>query len=428
MPDRPNVLFVLCDQLRAEALSCAGDPNVETPNIDRLADEGALFERAYTPYPVCSPARASILTGMHGHEHEMISNTYLKLRLPTELTTVAESLGEVGYDTGYVGKWHLDGTDDVPGHVPPGPRRQGFEFWEGFNRGHQHLKGHPHFDDDGSVEWEDGYQPEIQADIAIDYIESERENPFFCFLSWGPPHTPFEAPDEYSAMYDADDLDLRPNVPQREAAEVRRDLVEYYGMVTSLDDQVGRLLDTLEREGVADDTLVVFTSDHGEMMGSNGEHHKGIPHEESVHVPLVVRYPDGVEPQETDTLASLIDLYPTLCDYADAPVPEEQVTGESLRPVLDGEEAGRDRLYIEGALPFDHTWRAVRTDSHMLAVDRHVETTHLYDTDADPYQQENLAGEAPDLEARLREALFEEMDDLDDRYMTARREMKELQS
>ncbi|MFB6218628.1 MAG: sulfatase-like hydrolase/transferase, partial [Halobacteriaceae archaeon] len=301
---------------------------------------------------------------------------------------------EAGYRTGYVGKWHLDGKPK-PGFTPPGPRRQGFEFWEAFNRGHSHLDGQPRFTDDGELYWEEGYQPELQTDLAIDFVtEHAGAEPFFCYLSWGPPHGPFEAPEEYSAMYDPDDLDLRPNVPEVEDhADLRYDLAEYYGLVTSLDDQLQRLLDTLDEQGVADDTLVVFTSDHGEMMGSLGHYRKGYPFEESIHVPQVWRYPEGLPAgEECSAFVNLVDLLPTLLPWAGAEVPAS-ARGDDIRPVLRGETEGRDAAYVEGELPFHDEWRAVRTEEYMLAVDDQLRVRHLYDMERDPYQMENLAGD-----------------------------------
>ncbi|MFB6218624.1 MAG: sulfatase [Halobacteriaceae archaeon] len=416
MPDRPNVLFVLADQWRGSALGCAGDPNVRTPTIDGLADEGVLCERAYTPDPVCTPARASILTGQYPHEHGVVFNN---LRLPGDATTLAECLREVGYHTGYVGKWHLDG-EGAPGYVPP-ERRQGFEFWRGFNRGHRHLKGHPHMNPDGSADWEAGYQPAIQTDIAREFIADrvDADRPFFLAVSWGPPHTPFEAPEEYSDMYDPGELELRENVPaDLDTPELRRDLAEYYALCTSLDDQLQRLLDALDEQGVADDTLVVFTSDHGEQLGSQGRQRKGYPFEESVHVPLVARHPGELPAgRRTDGLLSLVDLLPTLLSFADAPVPDG-VHGEDRTALLRGDDgAGADALYLEGCLAFDDAWRAVRTDDDLLVVDRALGTQYLYRD----HQTENLADDPAhaDRERRLRKRLLDLAREYDDRRVLA---------
>jgi arylsulfatase A-like enzyme len=422
MPDSPNVLVVLTDQWRAEALGCMGDDQVQTPNLDQFASEGLVFENTYTPSPVCSPARGSLFTGQYPHEHRVISNTYFKLPLPDDRTAVAECFRDAGYETGYVGKWHLDGTIDGPGYVPP-ERRQGFEHWKGFNRGHPHLKGFPDVAPDGSVEWKGDLGPDAEADLTLEFLDEVGADPFFHVLSWGPPHSPYEAPDEYSDLYDADDLSLRPNVPEEDAEEVRETLVEYYGMCTWLDDQFGRLLDGLEERGLDEDTIVVFTSDHGDMMGGRGRYGKGVPFEESIHVPLLMRYPGEIEGgRRSESVVNLIDLMPTLLGLCDLPVPET-VQGEDRSAHARGEApASSDATYLEGNIPFDDAWRAVRTDEHMLAVDRNLNTTHLYDTAADPYQQENLAGEddAADLEDDLRWRLFELAYEYDDREIKAR--------
>lgn len=422
MSDNPNVLVVLADQWRAEALGCMGDNQVQTPAIDGFAAEGLVFDRAYTPNPVCSPARGSILTGQYPHEHGVISNTYFNLYLPDDVTTIAECFGNAGYETGYVGKWHLDGTMAGPGYVPP-DRRQGFDHWKGFNRGHSHLSGHPHVKPDGSANWEGDRQPDVQTDLALDIIDDVGDDPFFLTLSWGPPHSPFDAPDEYSNLYDPDSLTLRPNVPEEMGDEVQENLAEYYAMCTWLDDQFERLLAGLEERGLEEDTIVVFTSDHGEMMGGQGLYHKGVPFEESIHVPLIMRYPAEVEGgRRSESIVNLVDLMPTLLGLSDLPVPDS-VQGSDYSAHVRGERDDvSNRTYVEGNVPFDDAWRAIRTDEYMLAIDRNLETTHLYEMTTDRYQQENLAGTdgATDQEADLRRQLFEAAYAFDDRHIKAR--------
>jgi len=407
----PNLVFVFADQLRAEATGCAGNEQVRTPNLDRLADEGVYFPNAYTTDPVCSPARASILTGRYPHNHGVVANG---VRLPATERSIARHLGESGYETGYVGKWHLDG-DERPGYVPPGPRRHGFEHWYGFNCDHGHLDGHPRFDPDGNVTRVDGYQPEIQTGYAIDFVEEHADDPFCLFLSWGPPHTPFDAPGRYSDLYPEEDVEFRPNVPGSETSVVRGDLAEYYAMVTSLDDNLGRLLDALERLGLEEETIVCFTSDHGEMLGSLGRYRKGTPFEESIHVPLIVRYPDRIEAGLTlDAAVSLCDLAPTLLALCDVPVPD-RVDGRDLAPYLTGASTDdlTDGVYVEGKLPWcSAEWRALRTERYLLCIDRLLEVVYLFDTEEDPYQMENLAEREPlpdvawDLRARLLELAY----------------------
>ncbi|MFB6218331.1 MAG: sulfatase [Halobacteriaceae archaeon] len=403
MPDRPNVVFVLADQMRAHAMGCAGNPDVETPTLDRMAERGIHFENAYTPQPGCCPTRGSLLTGQYSHGHGVVN---FNVRLPTTADTVSQRLADAGYATGYVGKWHLDGTA-APGHVPP-ERRHGFEFWRGFNRGHRYHRGHPHPRPDGSVEWEEGYQPAVQTDHAIEFVDEHAgEDPFFCYLSWGPPHTPFDAPEEYSEMYDPGDLALRANVPEGERIpELRADLAEYYALVTSLDDQLERLLAAIEEQGVADDTLVVFTADHGEQLGSQGRYRKGFPFEESVRVPLLVS-PPGDASATIEAPVSTLDLPGTFLSYAGAnPLPRDE--GADLRPVVAGDNADPhpEGVYMQNNIAFDSAWRALRTDRHLLVVDRDVNVRYLYDLESDPLQQDNLAGDPAhaDLQERLYEA------------------------
>jgi arylsulfatase A-like enzyme len=213
-------------------------------------------------------------------------------------------------------------------------------------------------------------------------------------------------------MYDPDELSLRPNVPDAEdTPELRADLAEYYALVTSLDDQLARLLACLDERGIAEDTLVVFTADHGEQLGSQGRYRKGYPFEESVGVPLVVRYPRAVEGGRTlDCPVTLLDLMPTILSYADAPLPPT-LEGESLVELLGGESTvpHPDGVYLQHDLPFDSAWRALRTERYVLVVDRDLRVRCLFDLERDPYQRENLAGrdEVTDLQAELFESFID---------------------
>jgi arylsulfatase A-like enzyme len=442
----PNVLFVLTDQMRASAMGCAGNADVETPNLDRLADRGIQVTNCQTTKPMCSPARASVVTGQYPHRHRVLYN---QLQLRTDGPSMGHAFRDAGYQTSYVGKWHIDVDEDGPGRVPPGPRRQGFSDWEGFNSGHDYHRGHPRWDGDGDLYWEEGYQPEVQTDIALDRIEryAAFDAPWLLFLSWGPPHPPLDAPDEYRERYDPDALELRPNVPdtaaelfgrpgmEKDLEDLRDDLAEYYGLITSLDDQLGRLLDRLENLDEAEDTIVVFTSDHGEMLGSQGRYHKGTPFEEALNVPLLVQYPQEVPGGvESDAVVSLADLLPTLCSLCDVPVPEN-VQGRDVAAHLRGETDGPDAAYGEDwrvgdAIPDEEDWgpwgqpyRVLRTQQYSLTVDYTLETQYLFDMTEDPYQQENLAGDPAhaDIESEMREQLFEWGHELDDNEFVTRR-------
>ncbi|MFB6218247.1 MAG: sulfatase-like hydrolase/transferase [Halobacteriaceae archaeon] len=439
----PNVLFVLTDQMRAHAMGCAGNPDVETPALDRLAEEGVHVTNAQTTKPMCSPARGSIVTGQFPHTHRVIYN---QLRLPTDGPSMGHAFRNRGYQTGYVGKWHIDVDEDGPGRVPPGPRRQGFTDWEGFNSGHDYHRGHPRWDGDGQLYWEEGYQPAVQTDISLELIEryAAFDAPWLLFLSWGPPHPPFDAPEEYRERYDPGELELRPNVPEtaeelygrpgmeKDFDDLREDLAHYYGLITSLDDQMERLLDRLDELGEAEETVVVFTSDHGEMLGSQGRYHKGTPFEEAMNVPLLVRYPEAVPPATSDAVVSLADLLPTLCSLSGIEAPET-VQGRDVAAHLRGETEGPDAAYGEDWRvgnadpsqedygPWGQPYRVLRTRGHSICVDYTLETQYLFDMAADPYQTENLAGDPAhaDLEAELRDRLFEWAHAVDDNeFMT----------
>jgi len=451
---RPNVLVVLTDQWRASALGHRGNPDVRTPTLAEFADEGTAVEHACTPKPMCTPARASLLTGTLPHQHRVLYN---QLRLPAECTTIAESLRDSGYRTGYIGKWHLDGENSL--YVPP-ERRQGFSYWKGFNTtSHDYWGGQPHFDADGNVEWEEGYQPAIQADITREFLAGHGadDEPFFLTLSWGPPHPPSggwdqtDPPEEYAAMYDPDELELRPNVPESgihrrahlpgiDREQVRADLADYYAYITSLDDLLADILAELDERGLAEETIVVFTSDHGEMVGSHGRHNKGDPYAESINVPLLVRYPGEVPAgRRSEAVASLVDLMPTLLSFCGVDTPAA-VQGRDLSGHLrdDPDATIPDSAYVEGWRvendipdqadwgPWGQPWRLLRTRRYMLTVDRSLETQLLFDLDEDPYQLENLAGDPDhaDTERELREALIDAAYRYDDRrFMTRDRYM-----
>jgi arylsulfatase A-like enzyme len=417
--DRPNVLFVFADQWRTQATGYAGNDQVETPALDRIAEDGIAFENAYSCDPVCTPARGSILTGQYPHGHRVYDNS---LALSPGRETIADHLVDAGYHTGFIGKWHLDGSA-MPGYVPEG-RRGGFEYWNAYNCDHSHLKGHPNPSPDGSVEWEEGYQPALQTDDATDFLERQpdREDPFCLFVSWGPPHTPFEAPPEYRERYDPSALDLPPNVPEDMAEEVREEMAEYYALVTSLDDQIARLSAALEETGQAEDTILVVTSDHGELMGAHGEFHKDSPLEESINVPLVIRYPDRIAGgRESDAVVNLTDYAPTLCSLCGVTPPEAAHGRDVSDHLLEG-APGPSRSYIEGNLLRRNPWRTLRTERYMLTVDEELEVQCLFDMERDPYQRENLAGrpEAAETEERLHAELLEMGHDLGDQFLTVR--------
>ena len=422
---RPNLLFVLADQWRHSAFGFGSDAVVRTPNFDRLAAQGANWARAYAANPVCTPNRACILTGRHSHQTGMIRND---IQLPPGETCWPEVFGSHGYATHYVGKWHLDG-DEKPGFVPPGWRRRGFATFEGFNRGHIYHRPWG-FDDRGDPlpvpppsDADPYYEPALQTDLAIDFMARHSETPFACYLSWGPPHTPFRPPRSHD-LYDQREIMLRANVPEEHAARAAKELAGYYGLCESLDHQMGRIMAFLDESGLAANTLVVFTSDHGELAGSHGMYRKGEPQDESLHVPLLMRLPGRIaRGTAPGTLASSVDLMPTILTLCGLPA-QDSCAGRDLSGAVlqDASAPSVDSLYCEGKVssradappnensPHQGPWRTVVTQRYKLTVrSEFANVQSLYDLREDPLEMRNLAGKAEarsvqrDLLAELRD-------------------------
>lgn len=391
---RPNIVFVFGDQWGAFATGYGGNPDVQTPNIDALADESVVFTNAVSCCPVCTPYRANLLTGRFPTAHGLFLND---LRLPEEEISIADVLGGQGYDTAYIGKWHLDGPDRLA-FTPPGRRRHGFDYWAVADCTHDYLHSIYYRGDDPTPRYWEGYDAHAQTDDAISYIESHgQERPYCLFLSWGPPHFPWrEVPQEYLDMYDGRRFARTPN--RWEVDE--RQLAGYYAHCTALDEDIGRLVETLERTGQADNTIFIFTSDHGTMMGSHGlvTTLKQYPYAESALVPLVVRYPrEQRSACRVEAPLNEVDLMPTLLSMAGAPIPEG-VQGQDLTQLITGGpgEVPSSSLVMSVA-PFNINYLA-----HMPAY-RGIYTARyaymralqgpwlLFDNAEDPYQMHNLA-------------------------------------
>jgi arylsulfatase A-like enzyme len=401
---RPSVLLILPDQLRGQSVGCLGNPEVRTPNLDRLASEGLTLPNTFANTPVCCPARAVLLTGRYAHRNGMVAND---LRLRESETTLAELLAARGYRTGFVGKWHLDGGPRAPGFVPPGPRRQGFQFWAASECSHRHFRP-TYFRDTPEPITEDRFEPEVWADRGIEFLEGVGNAPFFLVVAMGPPHDPYGAPERYMARYDPERLTMRPNWVEGTPGGSRRDVAAYYAAITAVDEQVGRLLAALDRLGRRDDTIVVVTSDHGDMLGSQGRRLKRKPWEESIRVPNLVRYPAGIEAGRTgDLLFSHVDFAPTMLGLCGLPVPGEMQGRDLSAALLGGDVEGPGSVFLQIFVPFlgdesPRPWRGVRTSRHLYARTEDGPWL-LYDLERDPFERSNLAEDPA--HAATREAL-----------------------
>lgn len=397
MEKKPNVVFVFPDQMRRCAVGFGGETNISTPVMDRLARESLDFTCAISGMPVCCPARASLMTGRYAHHHGVLIND---IHLDDALPSLGRAFADAGYMTGYIGKWHLN-ANGRKAPVPPASQH-GFQFWKALECTHDYNASDYYEGADPAMKRWPGYDAFAQTDEAIGFVEAHagKERPFLLFLSWGPPHDPYDtAPEEFRRQVDAREIRLRPNVPPEKREVARQELAGYYAHILALDHALGRLLDSVERAGVAEDTIFVFWSDHGDMLHAHGERRKQRPWEESVHVPLLIRYPRrfGREGRRIDGPINTPDLMPTLLGLCGLPIPAG-VDGTDYTAYLDGQAAAP----AAGALlacyaPFGEfvrqeggrEYRGVRTTRYTY-VEALAGPWLLYDDQMDPYQLKNL--------------------------------------
>jgi arylsulfatase A-like enzyme len=403
---RPNLLYIFADQMRGMDMHCAGNTQLYTPNLDRLAEQGMRLTHAYANTPVCTASRAMLLTGLYPAANRVVAND---LPLPTELPSLGEMFRSTGYRTGYIGKWHLDGVPRSK-WTPPGPRRHGFEYWAAYNCSHDYYRADKYYRDLPVAIRMEGYEPEVQTNLALDFLATADERPFCLMLSWGPPHDPYPlVPEVFKDQYDPSTITLRPNVsavhadaaPLARDWETRETIANYYAAITALDYQLGRILDFLDETGLAEDTIVVFTSDHGDMLWSHGRMKKQQPWEESIHIPFLIRWPDEIQAGTTsDALFGIIDHLPTLLSLCSIEA-SARLQGTDLAPTLLGaEQTPPSSLFLMDMVRMDesHTqsldeWRGLRTRRYTYARWVDGRPWLLYDNENDPYQLVNLVAD-----------------------------------
>jgi len=427
---RPNVVFLLADQWRAQAVGFAGDDNARTPCLDRLATHGVVLTTTVSTCPVCSPYRASLMTGRYPVKHGVFLNDVC---LNQEAVSLAQAFARAGYRTAYIGKWHLDGHGRS-NFIPP-DRRQGFEFWRACECTHDYNHSVFYADTNEKQHWR-GYDAPAQTEEAIGYIRAHLREPFLLVLAWGPPHNPYEtAPERYRRLFELERLRLRPNVPLEAERAARRDLAGYYAHCAALDDCVGRLSQTLVECGIAGNTILVFTSDHGDMLGSHAQTRKQRPWDESILVPLVVSWPNGLGPTGRRLSAPLgtPDIMPTLLGLAGIAIPST-VQGVDRSAWLRGEQVDEDRAALICCVtPFGEwtrerggrEYRGVRTSRYTYV--RSLDGPWLlFDNREDPYQQRNLAGHAQyqAIQAELESRLGDELKRCEDAFLPGQEYVK----
>jgi len=435
MTRKKNIVLILTDQLRADILSCYGGAICQTPALDKLASESVVFDRAYTPLAVCSPARASLMTGQYPHNHGVASNGDAMFHgtLQDSPRLLSRRLEAVGYDRWYNGKWHLGGRN--PAHVPetlgfpgtqlPGHGAGGYRFAEykqylkdrglkfEYADGPHRFGGHDYGTLQGPEEVE---VSAFLADDAISFLDRQQhkpqdsQSPFFLWVNiWGP-HAPYFATQEYLDIYKDVEIPPWPNfhdtgenkpvVHQTKIPPEAREagwafwepaVRHYFAFMTMIDRQIGRILDKIDDAGLREDTMVIFAADHGESIGAHGCQDKGhFMYEETYRVPLMIR-DSQILPRRENALVSLVDLCPTMLEIAGDPSPEEERDGRSMVSLLRGDEPEwRKSLAAEFhgiVTPF--TQRMIVDDRYKYVWNL-GDLDECYDLEADPHELCNL--------------------------------------
>ncbi len=401
--DRPNVLVIFVDQQRWDTLGVNGSPMDLTPNLDRAARQGVRFELPITVQPVCAPARGSLLTGQYATTHGVWRNG---LGLTGQERTIADCFAAAGYETGYAGKWHLAPKEAGPGWVPPEYRGGFRDFWEAANL--LEFTSQPFetvlYDGDGAEVRPPGYRVTAMTDRVIDFLRRPHRDPFLFMVSYLEPHHQndvdrYVAPEGYAERY------ANPFVPPDLRAlpgTWPAHLPGYYGCIKSIDENVGRIVQTLQEQGLAENTLVVFTADHGCHFRTRNAEYKRSCHDSSLRIPLVLWGAGMNRRQVVPEPVGLVDLPPTLLDAAGLDVPE-MMQGRSLLPLIDRTAAdwpGEVFVQISESM----VARALRTERWTycaVALDKQgnrdpagerYSELFLYDNYADPAQLVNLVG------------------------------------
>ena len=421
---RPNVLIFFADDQRFDTIHALGNPRIQTPNLDRLVESGTAFTRAYimggSSPAVCMPSRAMLHTGRPLYHIEGIGHS-----ISEENIMLGEALRKEGYNTYGIGKWHSDKESFNRSFGG------GSEIFFGGMCDHWNVPTY-RYDQSGAYEsripacrdpwysneliWRNAdriqagvHSSDLFSEAAVRFLENyESAAPFFLYVSFLAPHDPRTMPEEYRLMYRPDRIELPPNFMgghpfdngelkirdeqledwPRTPEAIRRHIAEYYGMITHLDSEIGRVVNALEERGKLDDTIIVFAGDNGLAVGQHGLMGKQSLYEHSVRVPLVMTGPGIPKNRRSDALCYLFDLYPTLCALTDTPVPES-VMGKSLVPAMDGAVV-RDHLL----LAYCHQMRGIR-DERFKLIETVVEgrrTTQLFDLQEDPWELDNLSG------------------------------------
>lgn len=424
----PNILLLMADQFRADCLGADGNRVIRTPNLDRLAAEGARFTRAYSSTPSCTPARSALLTGLSPWRHGMLGYGRVADRYPREMPRM---LRDAGYYTLGIGKMHYSPQRNTHGFhrtiLDESGREQSLDFRSDYRSWLYSM--FPLIDPDATgIGWND-YQarpyalPENlhpthwTAEVAIGFLKAYRgPGPFFLKVSFARPHSPYDPPERFFRMYEdaeipaavvGDWADPAPGNPENHTLwrgnlgpeQVRRSRIGYYGSVSFIDEQIGRILSTLEQQGLLDRTLILFTADHGDMLGDHHLWRKTYPYEASARIPMVIRWPGSLDARRGQVLpqpVELRDVLPTFLDAAGIPVEAGAFDGRSLLELVRGRTSGwREVLDLEHARCYEpsHGWNALTDGRIKYIFHSHTGREQLFDLQDDPGERHDLAAD-----------------------------------
>ncbi len=406
---RPNLLYIFADQLNGFSLGCNGNPDARTPHLDALAACGTILKNGYSSAPVCTPARITMWTGRYAGTLGCLAND---ARIPAGVPTMADAFRSAGYLTSYVGKWHIGGAGNVP---LPENLRGGFEAFAGFqcyNEFHQNVR---FFDEHNqALEFPDRHRTDATFDLAIERLRAaaKGDRPFLLCVSEQAPHYPCQPSEEFLAPFRGRQMSVRPNTlvgtdpytptyspPSPKKVEdptfaayggdLQKYLRHYHAAVSQVDAGVGRLMAELNKLGIAENTLVVFSSDHGDMQGSHGLTNKCVPYEESVRIPFIAAGPGIAKAAVSEGPIGTVDFFPTFAELCGVPV-APGLAGHSMANTL----AGRKSVAPEQIFSEDQSvWAMVREGAWKLVCGLDAEApAALFDLDEDPFETSNLLG------------------------------------
>lgn len=455
---QPNLVFIMADQWRADAIGYNGTEPVKTPHLDQLSTEGVTFMNAVSGTPISSPARTMLMTGMYPVQNGVTGNCNSRtapygVEMATDARCWSDVLSDKGYDLAYLGKWHLDSpqkpyvdTYNNRGEVAwnewcPPERRHSFRHWIAYGTYDYHLKP-MYWKADAprdSFYYVNQWGPEYEADEAIKYINLKNglrpaDKPFAIVVSMNPPHTGYElVSDRYKEIYK--DLDVEklaaqfPNLPPKgtEMGDYfRNNIQNYYACMTGVDENVGRIVDALKANGLFENTIVVFTSDHGIQMGAHSQAGKDIYYEESMRIPMIITYPEKLKPRRSNLNIAFADLYPTLLSLMGfkKDIPNEVQTFDLSKMLLQSkkEKAIAQPYYFVDLTNHKTGYRGLRMVQHTFVVhatDGKQDEVLLFDRETDPFQLKNIAAENPKLVKRFEKQLKKWLKKTDDPFVVS---------